>query len=237
MLERLSALDRAFAFQAAKEREVLPILAHQFKTPLAAISGFAESLLRHPRAKERVEFLLTIQRHAGRLAHLVDELLVLGRVGTSPMDAEPLGLRACLSRAARDFEPLRRRKGVALEWSCPPALKARARRSDVHQALQSLLENAITVTPKGGRVEVSAVRTGGMIEVAVTDSGPGISKNDLPHVFERFFRGRAGRDADPMGTGLGLYIARRIVDGLGGRVWAESDFSGGSCFRFTLPAV
>ncbi|MBI5202035.1 MAG: MEDS domain-containing protein [Elusimicrobia bacterium] len=238
MLERLAALDRAFAFQAAKEREVLPILAHQFKTPLTAIAGFAESLLRHPRAKERVEFLLTIQRHAGRLAHLVDELLVLGRVGTSPSDAEAIGVRTCLARAARDFEHARRRKASSLVWSCSPELRARARRGEVHQVLQSLLENALSVTPKRGRIIAAASRDGGMIEVSVADSGPGITKQDLPRVFDRFYRGRAGREADPMGTGLGLYIARRIVDGLGGRIWVESDGPGaGSTFRFTLPAA
>ncbi|MBI4346591.1 MAG: MEDS domain-containing protein [Elusimicrobia bacterium] len=236
MLERLAALDRAFAFQAAKEREVLPILAHQFKTPLTAIHGFAESLLRHPNAKERIEFLQTIQRHAGRLAHLVDELLVLGRVGSSAGEPGPVGVRSLMSRAARDFEQIRRRKAIALEWGCAATLRARVRRGDVLQVLQSLLENALKVTPRGGRVGMSAVKAGGMVEFSVTDTGPGVSKQDLPHLFERFYRGRAGREADPLGTGLGLYIARRIVDAQGGRIWAESS-GDGACFRFVLPAA
>lgn len=237
MLERLSTWGPLDGRAGVDESEVMPVLAHQFRTPLTAIRCFAETLSRNPRAPERDEFLKTISRNASRLSRLVDELLVLGRFSAPPRPAETIQVPGFLRRVAAEFRPLARRGEVAFEQSCVPGLRARARRLELQQALQSLIENAIKLTPSGGRVAVSACRRSGMVEFSVADTGPGLAPRELPRLFERFYRGEAGRAADPLGSGLGLYIARRFVEAQGGRIWAESEPGAGACFRFTVPAA
>lgn len=237
MLERLSAWAHPGGPAGADESDVMPLLAHQFRTPLTAIRGFAETLARNPREADRDEFVKTIGRHASRLARLVDELLVLGRFGAPRRPAETIDVPGLLRRTAAEFRPLARQAGILMEHACVPGLRARARRLDLQQILQSLMENALKLTPPGGRVALSACRRSGMVEFSVADTGPGVPPRDLPRLFERFYRGEAGRAADPLGSGLGLYIARRFVEAQGGRIWVESEPGAGARFRFTVPAA
>jgi signal transduction histidine kinase len=112
-----------------------------------------------------------------------------------------------------------------------------ADRERVHQVLFNLLDNAVRLTPSGGRVTVTASRHNGSVDVVVADTGPGISAEDLPRVFERFFRVDASRSRDDGGTGIGLAIARSVVEAHGGRIWAESEPGRGSTFTFELPVA
>ena len=105
----------------------------------------------------------------------------------------------------------------------------------VHQVLFNLLDNAVRFTPPGGRVTVRASTRNGSVDVAVADTGPGIASEHLPRVFERFYRVDPGRSRDEGGTGIGLAIARSVVEAHGGRIWAESQPGKGSVFTFELP--
>jgi len=112
-----------------------------------------------------------------------------------------------------------------------------ADRERVHQVLFNLLDNAVRFTPMGGRVTVTASAHNGSIDVAVVDTGPGIAAEHLPRVFERFYRVDASRSRDDGGTGIGLAIARSVVEAHGGRIWAESEPGKGSTFTFELPVA
>jgi signal transduction histidine kinase len=107
----------------------------------------------------------------------------------------------------------------------------------VHQVLFNLLDNAVRFTPSGGRVTVTASRHDGSVDVAVADTGPGIRAEHLPRVFERFYRVDEARSRDDGGTGIGLAIARSVVEAHGGRIWAESRPGEGSTFTFELPVA
>jgi signal transduction histidine kinase len=116
----------------------------------------------------------------------------------------------------------------------PPAWADRER---LHQVLFNLLDNAVHFTPVGGTVTVSAARHGAALHVRVTDTGPGIPSEHLPHVFERFYRVDQARSRGDGGTGIGLAIARSIVEAHGGRIWAESEVGKGSVFGFEIPSA
>jgi histidine kinase len=119
----------------------------------------------------------------------------------------------------------------------PPDLPpVEADRERVHQVLFNLLENAVRFTPPGGEVTVRAVRENGAYTVSVQDTGPGIPKEHIPLVFERFYRVDTSRSREDGGTGLGLAIARSVVEAHGGKIWAESTDAIGARFTFVLPA-
>ncbi|MFL5737664.1 MAG: sensor histidine kinase, partial [Actinomycetota bacterium] len=107
----------------------------------------------------------------------------------------------------------------------------------VHQVLFNLLDNAVRFAPEGGEVVVSASRHNGSCKVAVRDEGPGIAAEHLPRLFERFYRVDTARSRNDGGTGIGLAIARSVVEAHGGRIWAESDPGAGSVFLFELPVA
>jgi two-component system phosphate regulon sensor histidine kinase PhoR len=126
------------------------------------------------------------------------------------------------------------RSGLRLAVDCPadlPAVRADAER--IEQVLINLLHNAVKFTPSGGEIEVSARKEGGWVQFSVRDTGVGIQPEDLPRVFERFYKADQSRSGG--GTGLGLSIARHTVEAHGGRIWAESLPGKGSTFSFTLP--
>jgi histidine kinase len=121
-----------------------------------------------------------------------------------------------------------------LPGDLPPVFADRER---VHQVLFNLLDNAVRFTPLGGRVTVTASSHNGSVDVVVADTGPGISSEHLPRVFERFYRVDESRSRDDGGTGIGLAIARSVVEAHGGRIWADSEPGRGSAFTFELPVA
>jgi signal transduction histidine kinase len=143
-----------------------------------------------------------------------------------------------VSRVVSEIEVTRARQDVQLSQDVPddlPAVFADAER--LHQVLFNLLDNAVRFTPEGGRVRVTASGHNGSVDVAVSDTGPGIDAEHLPRLFERFYRVDTARSRDEGGTGIGLAIARSVVEAHGGRIWAESEPGTGSTFTFELPVV
>ena len=130
-------------------------------------------------------------------------------------------------------------QGASIVVDVPPTLRVVADPDRLAQVLRNLLTNALAHTPPAGVITVAAAPADGeesMVEVRVTDTGPGIAAADLPHVFERFFRGDRSRSRATGGAGLGLAITRRLVEAHGGRITAESPPGGGATIRFTVPA-
>jgi signal transduction histidine kinase len=218
-------------------RELVANVSHELKTPLSALQAQLENLL--DGVQEPNPALLEVMlQQSERLSRLVDELLDLSRLesGDVPLELEPISLAPLVDRVAGEIEVARPGRRVRIRNQVPGDLPSvEADRERIHQVLFNLLDNAHRFTPPGGMVTVRAVRDDGSCEVSVHDTGPGIPKEHLPLVFERFYRVDPSRSRDDGGTGIGLAIARSVVEAHGGRIWAESEATGGSTFRFVLP--
>ena len=235
-LERRLASER----RAVRARdEMLAVVSHDLGNPLYVILLAAAHLLAHlpedgdPRARSLRESVEFIRRSTVRMKALIDDLLKLEKLGATsfPLDVQSVESRDLLQDAVTDAQPLADAKHIALvvDLSDPPKIDADPHR--ISQVLSNLLGNAIKFTPEGGTVTLCAEPRDGALSVTVADTGRGIAPEDLPHIFDRYWR---PRHSDVDGTGLGLYIARGIVEAHGGRLWAKSSPQGAT-FVFTLP--
>ena len=254
-----AARERALAVseQARRESEVansvkdefLAAVSHELRTPLTTIKTLTRVLLRkNPTEEERREYLEDIASECERQIDLVHNLLDLSRVKVGGVEISPG--RVELGETLRDCEKVVRAGSaerdqdlvVELTSDLPPV---RGDKSALRRAVCAVVENAIKYTPEGGRIALRAARGEGGEHVAieVEDTGPGISADDLPRVFERFYRGRAGTgngggggvEQEVPGIGLGLHLARVLVEGMGGSIEASSRVGRGSTFTLRLP--
>ena len=214
-------------------------VSHEFKTPLTAIQGFAETLLsgalEDPRNNRR--FLEIIRDHAARLAGLTDDLLKLARIEAGKLEVEfvPVNILELVEQCAETALLKASRKQIAFETDVPSGLPAiRGDASLLREVLQNLLDNAIQYTPEAGRIRVSVAVNAREAVIAVSDTGVGIPLADQERIFERFYRVDAARSREAGGTGLGLSIAKHIVEAHGGRLWVESEVGHGSKFSFSI---
>jgi PAS domain S-box-containing protein len=233
-------LEQSAASREASQRDFVANVSHEFRTPLAAILGFAETLregaIDHPQYRGR--FLATIERHAQRLLGLVDNVLDVSArdAGNKAPRREPLDLRAETRRIARGLAPVARARRVRVQSAVRAGLTVRADRGQLEQALSNLLANAIKYNKRGGSVRVEAQESRGGVEVVVRDTGIGIAEDELTYVFDRFHRSKDPIARERKGSGLGLAITQGIVRAHGGRLWVESERGKGSAFHFWLPA-
>ena len=214
-------------------------VSHELRTPVASIKGYAETLLGGAMEDKQAlkEFLGTIHENSDRLVNLINDLLDLariesGRMKISPvaMDAAPL-IRRCLNILEKTVQDKKLSVSVDLPGDLPKVLVDEARFS---QVVLNILDNAVKYTPEGGVISVKALLRDKMVQFDVTDTGIGIPEQDLPRVFERFYRVDKARSRDLGGTGLGLSIVKHIVLAHGGEVWASSQLGRGTTFSFTL---
>lgn len=220
-------------------RDLVANVSHELKTPISALRAHLENLLDGVERPEPRTLQIMLAQ-SDRLGRLVDQLLELSRLesGDVPMHRETVPLRPLVTRVLSEIEVTRAGRDVDLAEQVPedlPAVFADPER--VHQVLFNLLDNAVRFTPAGGRITVTASRRNGAIDVAVADTGPGIEAEHLPRLFDRFYRVDEARSRDDGGTGIGLAIARSVVEAHGGRIWAESEPGGGSTFTFELPVA
>jgi signal transduction histidine kinase len=219
--------------------EVVTIVAHDLRTPLNAIAMGASLLQDETQGEQQKAFMLElIGRAAKRMDRLIADLLETGRIDagrTLRVAPEPLPLGVVLQQACEEVHAAARVKGQTVECEIQPDLPVvRADRARIAQVVANLAANAAKFTPRGGHIRVSAVADGDEVRVAVADSGPGLAPEDLPRVFEPYWQ--AQRTAS-LGCGLGLKIARAIVEAHGGRMWVESEPGQGATFVFTLPVA
>lgn len=222
----LATLAESFNDMAAKlararaaERDFLFSVSHELKTPLTAIRGYAEGAAEG--ALDPTEAATTISREARRLERLVQDLLDLARMNRSEfaVHSETIDLAAVANEAVRRYEPQARAFGIELRAETNGGAPALGDADRTLQVVSNLVENALRVTPAGGRVCV-AVEPG---ELRVEDTGPGLRADELPRAFERFFLySRYGADRK-VGTGLGLAIVRQLAERMGGGVSVESE--------------
>jgi two-component system phosphate regulon sensor histidine kinase PhoR len=221
-------------------RDFVANVSHEFKTPLTAIQGFAETLLSGAMddPQNRVRFLQIILEHSRRLARLTDDLLELSKMDADRLDLEVDRLsvlqlvQSCVETAQRVATEKHLRVSVNLPSSVPDIVADRRRLAEV---LQNLLDNAMQYTPSGGEIVVSVSSDRQEVTFTVSDTGIGIPQVDQPRIFERFYRVDVARSREVGGTGLGLSIAKHLVEAHGGRIWVESEVGHGSQFYFTVP--
>jgi histidine kinase len=213
-------------------------VAHELRTPLSSIKGYMEGLIDGVLPAEAATFQ-QVYREADRLQRLVHDLQELSRVeaGAYDLNLHPIPpqrlAEEIVDRLGRQFEE----KDVALETDVPRDLPpVRADEDRIGQVLLNLVGNALQDTPSGGRVSLSVRREGEQVRFVVQDTGIGIAPEHLPHVFERFYRVDKSRSRAGGGSGIGLTIARHLVESHGGQLQAASDGPGqGATFRFVLP--
>jgi signal transduction histidine kinase len=212
---------------------------HELRSPLTSVQGFAELLMLEkeklaPRQVETVQVILDNSRH---LVRLLNDLLDLARsdAGRLAIRAEPTELGPLIEDAARlmraQTDSAHQTLTVELDPDLPPV---EAEGDRIRQILVNLLTNAHEYSPEGASISVSGRVAGADVEIAVTDNGPGIPRDQLEHIFERFVRGEAGLTQRVGGTGLGLAISRSLVELHGGRLAVDSEVGRGSTFSFRL---
>jgi signal transduction histidine kinase len=222
-----------------RSREFLADASHELRTPLAALRTFNELLTDGAAANPatRTEFLESSREQIERLDWLASNLLELSKLdsGLAALDLRPEDLRAVVENAIHQAEPEARERGVELAMELPgEPLRQRHDPQRMGQVLGNLVGNALKYTPAGGRVTASVRRTAEGAELRVTDTGVGIEPSELPHVFERFYRGTTP-NGETGGAGLGLSIVRSIVDMHGGRVEIASKPGSGTEVVVSLP--
>jgi two-component system OmpR family sensor kinase len=214
-------------------------VSHELRTPLTAIRGAAETLLDGdvpPEAEER--FLASIVAEAGRLSRLANDLLTLQRIegATGEMPLRVVDLRTAAESVAAALAPLIEDRGVQLSIS-GEAPKVLGDIDRIQQVIANLVDNASRHVGAGGHVKIGLASQDRWAVLTVADDGPGIPPEDLPRLFDRFYRSQPSRDRSTGGAGLGLAIVRAIVGAHDGRIDAENLPGGGSQFRVRLPAL
>lgn len=232
--------EMAGALEQTERRrlELIGDVAHELRTPIATLEGYLEGLLDGVVAPSP-ELWGTLHGEAGRLRRLVNDLQELSRAEARqlPLTVRPSTpaaiVETTLERLRAQFEEKRLALTSTVAPDLPPVLADPDR---AVQVLTNLLTNALRYTPAAGRVTVAAERAGETVVFRVTDTGIGFAPEDAPRLFERFYRADKSRSRVLGGSGIGLTIARALVEAMGGRIWAESAGPGqGSAFAFTLP--
>jgi signal transduction histidine kinase len=220
-------------------RELVANVSHELKTPITALRAHLENLLDGVEKPDPANLQIMLTQ-SDRLTRLVEQLLELSRLesGDLPFEPRALPLSSLVTDVVSEVRVSRADREVSVDNQVPAELApVWADPERVHQVLFNLLDNAVRFTPPGGRVLVTAQRQNGSCEVTVADTGPGIPAEHLPRLFERFYRVDSARSAKDGGTGIGLAIARSVVEAHGGHIRAESEVGRGSAFTFDLPVA
>ena len=218
-------------------RNMVADVAHELRTPLSNLNGYLEAIS-DGLVKPDEATILSLHEEAASLSHLIAELqeLSLADAGKLKMAARPEAISRLVQESVLAIQIKAANKGLTVSVELPEGLPPVA--ADAHrikQVLNNLLDNAIAHTGKGGNIAVTARRQGGYISVSVADTGEGIPPEDLPLVFERFYRVDKSRARATGGSGLGLTISKRIVEAHGGTIEVSSRLNQGSTFTFSLP--
>jgi signal transduction histidine kinase len=222
--------------------EFVALISHDLRTPLTSIVGYVELSLEDvdpPLDAERRGYLQIVSRSSERLLRLVDDLLFVARLQAGRLVLKPsdLDLRTIAAQAVEEARPRAEAKQLAIEFVGDSAVPIIADKGRLFQLLDNLISNAIKFTPEGGRVEVRTSPSGNGAVLEVVDTGIGLGPEEAELVFDRFFRSERVVAEQVPGTGLGLFIARAIVEAHDGTIVATSREGGGTSFRIELPAL
>ena len=240
MAEQLQAADRKQRELESLRRDLIAWVSHDLQTPLTSMRAILEALsdgvVEEPEAVKR--YLYTAQRDVRSLSALIDDLFQMAQLDTGgfPLHRAQASLSDLISDTLESFTELAKQAEILLEGNVdsdvdPVYMDTQA----IGRVLNNLISNALRHTPTGGRVSLWGRRAAQRVEITVSDTGEGIRAGDLPHIFERFYRGEKSRNRGTGGAGLGLAIARGIVQAHGGDIWVESETGKGTQFTFFIP--
>jgi len=219
--------------------EVMAVLSHQLRMPLTAIKGYASALLLDEvdwSEGKRKEFLGYIEEESDSMASMITEMLdsALIEVGQLRLDRQPLRLQSLAAEVAEELQRRTEIHNLIVDFPADFPL-VEADPQWLKQVLRNILDNAIKYSPEGGLIVIRGQLRAQDVVISVSDQGRGISPEDLIPLFEKYFRVRSSDGVPVAGTGLGLPVARSIVEAHGGRIWAESKLSEGTTLSFSLP--
>ncbi len=223
--------------------EFISTVSHELRTPMTSIKGYIDLLymgVAGPLSEQQKRFVTIIKNNADRLASLVSDILDISRIesGRVRLNFEPLSLKKVVEEVSLAFEHRIREKSLSYIVDIPDDLPPLwADKDRLTQILTNLISNACQYTPEGGSVTVTARAVGDVVQVDVRDTGIGIAPEDLPRVFDRFFRADHPVVRESPGTGLGLAITKAFVELHGGQIWVQSELGKGSTFSFTIPVA
>lgn len=219
-------------------REMVANISHELRTPITTIGLLADTLLTGvlKKSKRSRKMVTEIRREVDTLTQLVQEMRDLSLIesGQMPVKMMPENLADIVETSIEPLRSLAERKNQAFTVHTPPEHRVLADASQMQRVIKNIVHNGIKFAPEGGFIDLSAELDGDEVRVAISNNGPGIAREDLPRIFERFFQADRARSD---GTGLGLAIARHIVLSHGGKIWAESTTNEGATFYFTLPVA
>jgi two-component system phosphate regulon sensor histidine kinase PhoR len=215
-------------------------VSHELRTPLSILRGYIETLLDNPRtSREELSRILEVMaRHSKRLGRLVNDLLSLAQIESSNTNLQisPVRVPELFNNVIRDWKEKLAKKNLKVIVNLPPDTPAiRADEARLQEVLYNLLENAVKYSRESGEIRLHAASRGREIVLSVSDNGIGIGKDDLPRIFERFYRADKARSSELGGTGLGLSIVKHIAQLHGGHVEAHSEVGRGTTIRVLLP--
>ncbi len=232
MSEKLETLDQS-------RNQFVSNASHELKTPLATMKIMLESLIYQPDMDKelRAEFMSDINSEIDRLSNVVSDLLTLVQMDSQnvKLTRENLSIAALIKENAHRLQPIADQKGQQIALTLSDPCDIYADKSKLNQVIYNLMENAVKYTQSGGQIKVSLVRQGRDAIFTVSDNGPGIPKENLPHVFDRFYRVDKARSREKGGTGLGLSIVHQLVLLHGGAIRVESEEGKGASFIVELP--
>ena len=234
----LGSLDSALVHSEGRQREFLLSISHELRTPLTAIRGYAEALGDGliP-ADQLTQVGKTLEAEAERLTAFTTDLLALARLEADDFSLQPAAVDvvSVLAAAAAAWRAAASSGGVVVELAASEPVMVTTDGARLRQLVDGLIENALRVSPSGSRVALSARSGGGGAVIDVADGGPGLTAEDAAQAFERGVLRERYRDARPVGSGLGLSIASRLVERMGGTISAHGATGGGAVFRITIP--
>lgn len=223
-----------------RQQQFVADASHELRTPLTVIRSNAEMVLRHPdhAVEEESPRITNIMREAMRMTRLVSNLLTLARADANQEEVQltAVHINEIVDTVVSQFRPLAEIRDICLVVDMKEELSMRGDKERLHQLVVILLDNALKYTTKQGEIMITCFKTGNNVEIHVKDTGCGIAPQDLPHIFDRFFRGDKARSRENGGTGLGLAIAKWIVGKHGGKISAESRLGQGTKIKVILPA-
>lgn len=240
MAERIKQQMTCLKENDQQRREMIANVSHDLRTPLTTLHGYLETLvLRMDRLdpQEQTQYLNIAIGHSQRLSQLVDELFELARLDSCETDIslEPFSLGDLIQDVAQKFHLRAQQNRIHLEFMNDPSdVWVNGDIAMIQRVLENLIENALRHTPAGGRISLGFIEQGDQVVVKVEDSGHGIPENELEHIFERFYRVEKSRSNEHKSTGLGLSIAKRILEIHGSTIAVESTLNQGTTFTFPM---
>ncbi|WP_243525894.1 ATP-binding protein [Bacillus pseudomycoides] len=238
LAESIQTLANDLHYMKKERNEFLASVAHELRTPLTYVRGYADIAMKGETLPEqRQKYLSIIKDEADYITNLVQDLFLLAQMEKHnfSIQVKEVHLQTFLSRVVTKINIMYAAKHINVSSTCPSSLSIALDEQRFEQVIINILNNAYTHSPEQSRITISVTEHKTQIKISIQDTGEGIPKEDIPHIFERFYRVDKARSRSTGGTGLGLAIVKEIVELHGGEITVTSEVNRGSCFTISLP--